>query len=230
MSFGHGSKARVYANGYDLTDYLNSFDASGSADAVETTTFGKTSKTYIAGLKDATFSGAGYFDGSEDAVHDVLKDALGVDNVVWVWLPQGDGFGNDAFGFAAVQTSYEVSSPVDGVTSVSADAQSNVGLEPVETLHALGSEAAGGQGSSLDNSAASTGGGAAYLIVTAVPGAAATVVVEHSSDNTNWETLVTFSAASGRSGQRVAVSGTIDRYVRVTWDQGCAFWAGIHRV
>ncbi|NOZ27962.1 MAG: hypothetical protein GXP39_07920 [Chloroflexi bacterium] len=229
MSFGHGSQAKVYANGYDLSSYLSQFSASGSADTAEVTTFGKSAKVYIAGLKDATFSGEGFYDGATDAVDAVLSAALGVDDVVWVWLPQGDGFGNDGYGFECIETSYEVSSPVDGATTVSVEGQSSSGMERLDTLHALGAEAAAGSGSALDNGASTSNGGSAYLIVTAVPGTPATVTVEHSPDNVTWSTLATFSAVSGRSGQRVEISGTIDRYVRVSWDQPCTFWAGIHR-
>ena len=61
MSFVHGSGARVYVNGFDLSSMLNSVSSSFSADTHETTCFGATAKSYIAGLEDATLSAEGLF-------------------------------------------------------------------------------------------------------------------------------------------------------------------------
>lgn len=227
MAFGHGSVAKVYANGYDLTPYLTSFGVAGAADTAEVTVLGQGSKAYLAGLKDATLSGEGYYDGDAGAVDAVLRAALGTDTGVWGHLPNGDGVGVAGYGFRSVETAYEVSTPVDGVAGVSVEAQSNVGLEPLVALHELKAETAAGQGTSHNNGAASTNGGSAYLQL--VAGTTVTVTVKDSADGTTFATIGTFTAASGHSAQRIAITGTIRQYTRVEWDKACTFWAGIHR-
>ena len=227
MGFGHGSKAKVYANGYDLTPYLTSFSASGSADTAEVTVLGNGSKAYLAGLKDATFSGEGFYMAGTGEVDPVLRAALGADNVVWAYLPQGDAVNGAGYAFASVETSYEVSSPVDGVTDISVEAQSNVGLEPILVLHEWKAETAAGQGTAVVASAATSNGGVGYLMLAAAT--SVVVKVEHSTDGTTFSTLLTFTTATGPTAERKEVTGTVNRYVRVTWDKACTFWAGFYR-
>jgi len=227
MGFGHGSKAKVYANGYDLTPYLTSFGASGSADTSEVTVLGNGSKAYLAGLKDATFSGEGFYAAGVNEVDPVLRAALGTDNVVWAYMPQGDTFSAPGYGFTSVETSYEVSSPVDGVTDISVEAQSSSGLEPVQVLHEWKAESAAGQGGNIVASAATSSGAVGYLVLAA--GTSVVVKIEHSTDGTTFSTLLTFTTATGPTAERKEVTGTVNRYVRVTWDKACTFWAGFYR-
>ena len=42
------------------------------------------------------------------------------------------------------------------------------------------------------------------------------VIVEHSTDNATWSALITFAQTTATGAQRVAATGTIDRYVRVS--------------
>lgn len=221
MAVKHGKDARVYVNGYDLSGYFNQFGISGKADAVETTTFGAIAKSYIAGQKDATVSAEGIFDGATGAVDQVLSQALGSNSSIWTYWPQGEtAVGDDGYGCDAIETTYEVTSPVDGVVAVSAEAQSKTGPERVDSLHPLATRTATGNGSSHDNGAATSNGGVAYLHVTAASGTSPslTVNVQHSTDNATWVDLITFTAVTaGNQAQRVAVSGTVNRYVRATW-------------
>ena len=222
MAFSHGKSAVIYTNGYNLTGYLKQFSASGSADVAETTVFGAQSKSYIAGQKDASLSAEGLFDGSADAVDQVLNAALGASSdSIWTWFPAGAAaVGDDGYGFSAIETGYEISSPVGDVVSVTAEAQSNTGLERVDLLHVLAARTVDGTGTALDNTASSSNGAAAYLQVTAAAGTtpSITVKVQHSSDNVAWTDLITFDAVTAANkAQRKAVTGTVNRYVRVTW-------------
>lgn len=56
MAFKHGSLAKVYVNGYDLSAYLKNVSSPVNAGIHEVTTFGATAKAYIPGLIDATLS------------------------------------------------------------------------------------------------------------------------------------------------------------------------------
>ncbi len=233
MAFNHGSKAAVYANGYELSQFLTSVSTAGQADTAEVTTLGKAAKVYIAGLEDATLSAEGIFDGAANAVDQILQAALGVDDSIWVYMPTGDGNGNAGYGFLAIETSYEIETPVDGVAAISAEAQSKVGLERIIALHAMATEAAGGNAASQNNGAQTTKGGVGYLQVVNVTGAL-TVKIQHSSDNGGadpWADLVTFTATGigAVRGERKEVAGTVKQYLRVTWTGAGKFFAGFGR-
>ena len=225
MAFSHGKSAIVYVNGRDLTGYFKKFSVSGTADVADATTFGDTSKDYVAGQTDATLTAEGLFDGTTSAIADILSTALGdATSSVWTWFPAGaSAIGNDGYGLYGIETSYEVDSPINGVVGIAAEVQGTVGLEPVDLLHVLALTSTTANGSSLDGAAGTTGGGAAYLHATAVAGTnpTAAVTVEHSTDDSAWSTLATFTTVStAGTSQRVAVSGTVNRYLRVAYTIG----------
>lgn len=234
MPFGHGKNTNVYINGYDLTAFLNSFEASGTADTAETTTFSKNSKTYVPGNKDATLQAEGFFDGGADAVDEVLSTALAASaNANIVYFPQGDAAGKYGYGFSTIETSYAVQSTVDDACKIVLAAQSVVGLERVVSLHALGAEAdSDWTGSVVDNGAVTTNGGSAYLQVIASTGIIE-VKVQHSADNLIWGDLASFTAVTGRTSERVTFSGTVNRYVRgtatIASGESITFNLSIHR-
>lgn len=221
MAFSHGSKAHIYANGYNLTSYLRSITAPASADTHGVTTFGATAKAYIPGLKDATLSVEGVYDGATDAVDQVLQAALGGTSTIWSWCLADDVFGNPCYGFDSIETSYEIDTPVDDVAVVSAEAQSKVGMERAIIHQILTSETATGNGNTVDNGAATTNGGVGYIQVTAISGAGASLTgkVQHSTDDITYVDLVTFTAVTAaHNAQRVAVTGTVNRYTRARWE------------
>lgn len=83
-------------------------------------------------------------------------------------------------------------------------------------------QTASGTGTAVDEGASSANGGAAYLHVTAASGTTPTlaVKVQHSADNLTFTDLITFSTATGPMVQRLAIGGTVQRYVRVVWTIG----------
>lgn len=220
MAFGHGKACDVYVNGRDLGPYFKSASPSLAAQAVESTTFGKNSKTYIAGLKEHKLSLAGFFDGTTSAVDDILQTALGVnsDQLVVVY-PVGDtAIGDIGYAMRAKETGYGVTAPVEGLVDVSAEFVGCDDIDRVISLHVMGAETTATSGSSVDNSSGTTDGGAAHLHVTAFSGTSITVKVEHSTDNAAWSDLITFTAATAAgTSERGTSSGTVNRYVRATW-------------
>lgn len=90
-------------------------------------------------------------------------------------------------------------------------------IEEGEIVEALGAQTATGNSASVDNSASSASGGSGYLQVTAVSGTSPTgdMIIQHSADDTTFATLVTFAQATAVSAQRITVSGTVNRYLRV---------------
>lgn len=212
MAAGHGKNAKCYANGYDVSSYLTSVGADASADVAEVSGLGASSKSYVAGLKDATLALDGILYGAAGEGDEVLHAAL-AGAVVACWLPQGDALGNTCYGLDAIETAYGPTTSLDDAGKFTAAAQAKNGLERGVVLHALAAETTTGNGTSVDNGAATTAGGAAYLQATAATGATV-IKVQDSADNVTFADIATFTSFAARTKERIAISGTIRRYTR----------------
>ena len=75
MAFIHGKGAAIVHGANPLTSFLNDGSISQDIVTAETTAFGAAggAKTYIVGLRDATLSASGMFDGAADAEVEVMK-------------------------------------------------------------------------------------------------------------------------------------------------------------
>jgi hypothetical protein len=218
-SFTHGKDATVLANGYNVSEYLNSVSLAGEADVAEVSTLGTNDKKYIPGLRDATISLEGFFAGGVGDIDEILENQLG-STTTWTVVFTPDSEGALAYGVRAVDTSYEVGAEIGGAVAISAEGQVTDGREACRVLHPLTMEDTTGTGGSVDNGAQSTGGLAAYMHVTAVDGTTPTldVKVQHSVDDTAWVDLVSFAqVTTANSYERVAVTGTVNRYLRVSY-------------
>lgn len=218
-TFTHGKNAKVFANGHDLSAYFSTITTAGSADTAEVTTFGKSSKAYIPGTKDATLSAEGYFAGGTDDVDERLAAQIG-EVAVWTAVFSADVLGARGYGLHTVDTTYEIGAEVGGAVSVSAEGQSTVGMEPVVVLNPLSAKTATATGTQVDNGASTTNGLAAYLHVTAASGTTPTLVVkvQHSADASTWADLVTFTTMdAAHDYERATATGTINRYLRADW-------------
>jgi hypothetical protein len=220
MAFSHGALAKLYAAGYDLSAFFTSVSIPQDIEALESTTFGADSKAYTPGLKDATLSAEGLFDGAEGAVDDVLSTALG-SSVIWMILPAGEAFGSRGKGMAAQTTTYEVSAAVDGLVEISVESQGSGGAEPILVLSPWSEAKTGsGNGDVFDSGAASTSGGAMYVHGRVVSSTEVDLSIQDSADgSTGWTEIATIEIpALARRGSRIAIAGTIRRYVRAAWD------------
>ena len=222
MAFIHGKGASVLHGAYDLSAFLNDGSISNSVETAETTTFGVagSAKTYITGLKDGTLSASGMFDGDANAVDEVITASVGSDtNAPVSFFPEGSTIGNKVKLLLAKTTSYSVSAPVGDVVSVSYDAQADGGIDHGVSLASLASISSTTNSTSVDNSASTANGGLAQLHVTVNSRSAnATIKVQHSSDNSTWADLATFTvvATTVTTSERVAVAAgtTVNRYLR----------------
>lgn len=222
MAFIHGRGAVVLHGAYDMSSYLNEASASASVETAETTTFGVAggAKTYIVGLEDGTVSASGLFDGAADAIDEVLTTSIGSDTLAPVTIaPNGTTLGERVKTLQAKTTSYEVSSPVGDVVSVSYQAQADGGVDHGVSLATLASISSSTNHTSVDNGASSADGGVGQVHVTVnTRDSATTLKVQHSTDNSTWVDLVTFSSVSATTtaSERVVVANgtTVNRYLR----------------
>jgi hypothetical protein len=106
----------------DITAYLSSASLERVRDMAETTVFGLNEKTYIAGLRDATFSGEGRFDPTVDLI---LNDDL-ADNAATKTLeygPEGGTTGKVKYSVECWVTNYSHDSPMDDAAGISFELQ-----------------------------------------------------------------------------------------------------------
>lgn len=218
MAFVHGKNTAVFYNGANLTRFFNEASVSQDIETAETTAFGDSAKTYITGLKDGTMSLSGMFDGVAGGVDATLSSVIGnaANDVVTVG-PEGPTAGKRSYSAAVRETSYEVSSPVGDVVSVSAEVQADGGVDSGVLVAVNSVVSASAASTAINNGAATSNGGVGYLHVTAnTRDGASSFVLQDSADNVTFVDLVTFAnvSASATGGQRVAVSGAVDQYVR----------------
>jgi hypothetical protein len=220
MAFIHGKDSQVIHGVYDLSPYLNDASVSADVSTAETTAFGASAKSYIVGLRDATVSASGMFDGAASAVDEILAASIGSDTLAPVTIGyNGTTLDNRVSLVLAKTTSYQVSTPVGDVVSVSYSAQADGGLDQGVSLAALASVSATTTGTANDNTASSANGGMAQFHVTAnTRDATVVITIAHSADNSTFADLVTFTTvgigATTSERSLVASGTTVNRYLR----------------
>lgn len=121
MAFRHGKYAEIEVNSVDLSAFCDSADLSIDIDTAETSTFGDTWKSHIAGLAGATVELAGNYDPTATTgPAAVLMALIGAAAFPVVLHPGGDVTGQREHGFNAILTSYSESSPVGDKVTFSA--------------------------------------------------------------------------------------------------------------
>ena len=128
MTFSHGSKAGIKFGSaaapttqVDYSTYFNSITFPQSRDTAETTTFTKTTKTYIPGLQDGTLSAEGRFNVTIDGI---LQGLLSSAEVDFSYAPGGLAVvGTPLYTGKFFLTSYQASTGIGDVGSISAQFQ-----------------------------------------------------------------------------------------------------------
>jgi hypothetical protein len=220
-TFRHGKNTKVYFSASDLSVYFNSASVSNAIDMGETSTFGSGAKTYVAGLSDSKASLGGLWDGTALAVDDILSAALAVEDRVFTYMPEGGVLGRACYIGVVDAASYEVTSPVADVVSISAELQADGGLFRGVVLAAdtVVASATTTNGTNVDNGALTSNGGIATLHATANSRSATTPIkVQHSVDNSVWVDLVTFASVgigvTAAERAVVAPGTTVNRHLR----------------
>lgn len=224
MAFGHGSKAKLYIGGGDVSSAFTSVSVARTRDTAETSGLGTTAKSYIVGLNDATVSAEGMFEANSASplVDDTIATLLAsASKSAFILATQGDTAAGDPAMVGSIdESSYEISTPVDGVAAITLEFQTSDNAVSGKVLANKAARSATANGTAVDNGAATSNGIIAALQVFAISGSSPslTVNVQHSADAVTYVTLGTFTAVtSGVSAQTIATSSTVNRYVRATW-------------
>lgn len=216
----------VVADGYDLSCYLQSCEMSQSTDMLESTALCTTNaRTFVPGLTERMITGEGFWN------HNSTTDALGTDygfnseisssaNRIITVGPDGSANGDVAWLFNTKQAKYSVKETVGEIIMASFEAKAT--LDGGEygfgaPGYILLSQAVTGtvNGTGVDDGAGATTGYVGHCHVTADNFTSMTVKLQHSTDNSSWADLATFSVFSGVGADQVANTATsVNRYVR----------------
>ena len=209
--------------GYDLSGDIGSLGNVGGGPAVQDVTgIDKAAMERIGLARDGRIEFAGFFNPASGRAHERLS-ALPVGDQVLTYC-RGTGFGSPAACLLGKQINYDPTRGADGSLTVAVQAQGNgFGLEWGRlATPGLRTDAAPGNGASLDGGAASVFGLQAYLHVLAVTGTSVTVKLQQSADDgvgDPWADVAggAFTAASAVGAQRIETARglTVERYLRV---------------
>ena len=214
MTFTHSKDSRFAFGSSALAAYLTGYTTSTTTDTADTTPLAESSRAYVAGLADSTITASGLF----EPLYDTPAVAtLGAANGSAVTVaPEGFALGSPVVVLSGRNVSYEITSSVGEVVGANLSIQGDGRFDTGVSLADLAEVSATGNGSAHTAAAGTSGGGVATLHVTACTGTL-TVKVQHSTNNSTWSDLATFTAATGATSQRVEVSGTVNRYLRASW-------------
>jgi hypothetical protein len=225
MARVHGKDARAYLGARDVSGDLNSIDITANVDTHDATTFGAEYLSYDPGLGSWEASVDGFYQtnsgGSVTSIERQFEAMLGVTTtgttVLSVYDGDADGVGDAGILCSdAILTKHGQLISVADLVKISGTLAGNgrAGLNG-RLLHVLAADASSTNGSSYDNSASSSSGGRANLHITAASGTGGTIKIQHSSDNSTWVDLITFTAATAATSETKTVTGTVNRYLRV---------------
>lgn len=219
MSRVHSKATRVLVNSSHLSGDVMSWRFEHRRNYAEVTNLLSGGTESIPGLLAGSVAVRGNFNSGAGNISTVLDTATAATDGLLTTFLEGTTIGNLAFIAQGNVSARDVPAQVKDAVRVNIDGTPNDGVDIGVLLHALGAETADGQGSSVDNAASSAGGAVASLHVTAFSGLTDIVIkVQHSTDNSAWSDLITFTTVTATTWQRSTASGTINRYLRAWWD------------
>ena len=214
----HGKNTRVCLDEFVIGSKLNQATVSRSVDQPLTHTFGDGFEEHdVPGLLDGSLSFTGPYDGAANEIDSILKTRLGQEAVsVCSLAPNGFTVGNLVEMAALVPQEQPINSSESDLTTTSCTAPTDGPVDLGVALHDNTAETGIVNGTTVDETAATANGGVGHLHVTAFGATSVTVKIQHSTDNSVWNDLITFVAATAVGKQRIELAGgtTVNRYVR----------------
>ena len=112
MATLHFRNAIILAGGYDLSGDHASVTVAITAEIIDETAFGDSTRIHKGGLQDMTVDGSGHWDAAAGHVERILFDVVGVDDTLITVFPNGVTEGTRAdmgFAFKGVVEHYNLS-------------------------------------------------------------------------------------------------------------------------
>jgi hypothetical protein len=230
VSFLHGSSTAVLVNEKVVSSEISGWTATHNRAMSEVTTVGQTAGSAGAAFVPGLMSGTLGLRGPQNSDPTLgltaeIQGAIGVDNAfVATCLPDGTAIGKPALFIVGDPSEYAVDAAVADAVAMTFTAMADESVDMGYVLHALGAETIDGNGTAVDRgtvSTPSTRGLTAAIHVTAYTGlTGAAIKIQHSTHNSVWADLVSFTNVTAVTSERVKVANgtTVNRYLRVVTD------------
>lgn len=215
MAFVHGKDSGVFVAQFDLSGDFTQYDFTKEIQAVDITTLGNSDRVYLAGLHSGKISIQGVFNDATDKSDEEFTNLLGSSAVITASPTAAAAIGDRAFMVDGFIENYQPRSPGNDAVRFTSGFQASAGAYTGQIIHHNNQESSTGNFASVDGGAQTTAGATAFLHVTQFSGTNATVTVEDSTDDAIFGSLVAFTAATGVTSEKVSVTGTVERYVRI---------------
>lgn len=220
MAKVHGKATAVFYGAFNHSNYYRNSEPTFDAGLSDVTCYGDGGTKTVPGLRDGSITLEGLFDGAADAIDEELAaDFQAAAGRPLSISPSGSFAVGERVWFCNTRiANYSVNAPIADVVSMDAEFASEAGVFSGVALHAHTAESASSNSTSVDNAASTANGAVAALHVTSVSASDSIVVkVQHSTDNSVWVDLITFTSAAAATSEFLSVTGTVNRYVRSLW-------------
>jgi hypothetical protein len=222
MTFTLGNTTRMFVNTKAVSSTVSAWTASHQRAVSEVTALTDSGARYVPGLMGGSLAVRGPQDSVDQDLHAEIEAAIGQDNSFLATVcPYGTAIGQFAMSILGDVSEHAVDAAVADAVSYAMSASADESVDMGFIVHALGAETADGNGTAVDRLADSANGGVAVLHVTAYSGfTSAGIKIQHSTDNSVWDDLVSFTSATDVVAERkfLAAGTTVNRYVRAVTD------------
>ena len=223
MAKSSGLGQRMYVHGFDISGDVSAINTwSTPSEVLPATGIDKSAHERMYGRQDGLLDFASYFNDATDQEHDALKGLVKTDRLL-MWL-LGTTRGDPVACLFGKQMNYDFDRPASGALLATVQAKANgFAGEWADLLVAKVTHSSNGATETgIDGTAQSTAGGVGFLQHFSASAGTVEYDIDDSSDSTNgvdgsWATLLSFSDVStpwAATAERVAVSGTVERWVR----------------
>lgn len=222
MPFASAQVSRLYVGLLQFSGYTKGYNLAYQSEMLDVTVLTSTSKEFIPGRESATFNVDMLLDNAATASSQfgILYTAKSTPQVVTL-APSGTARGAETWQVQSNELNFNTSAAVGDVVSATVAFQSDGLVDPGVVIDPETAITVDTNGTSVDNTAATSNGGVAHLHVTAYSGLTSnSIILEHSTNNSVWTTLATFTLVTGTGSERLVVAPgtTVNRYLRIRDD------------
>jgi len=215
MAKSSGLSQKLFQGIYDISGDVGSIGTwSTPVNVYEVTGLDKAGVERIQGLVSGNLSYNTYFNDATGAIFAASK-VPDTDTIV-TWAI-GQTVGNVAGMMHGMNVSFDPTRATDGMLTFDINmlGNGNIPVWGVMLTPGLKTDTGAANGSTLDQGAQTSAGAEGFLHVTSFTGSNFTATIQDSANGSDWGTLKAFTQVTGTGSERVTVSGTVERYVRV---------------
>ena len=218
MAKTSGLNTRIYVHGYDISGDASALSNVGYTSGLQaTTSINQEATSRIIGLDSGTLGVSAFFESASEHAALLSSNVLPTtDRIVIVAL--GSAVGDAGIGFNSKQANYDVDAGGTGApVTVSASFESTAVAPQFGAMLTAHDDthSSASNGTSVDNSASSASGGTGYISAMSLTSGSPVVKIQHSTNDSSWADLITFSTSTAISAEYKEVTGTVNRYIRV---------------